>query len=516
MQHRPFPFDWQVMYALNIGVILLVVAGFLPREILLVLGTAILYFLGRATITDGFFFCIASMPFFVAMPITPDFDSLALWRLAVLILFVKWFWMSRKQFRQHAVKSSRNIAITTAVALLATALIGISVSSDPIAGLKSFIYILNGALIFPVAYSILSDRQHVRLFMYSVLIGGIMALIIGYSQLILAYLTTDGGLWSYWAHRWSYIFYGDDLSRIVLNANTWFSYYPDQPPTLRMFSTFTDAHAFGLYALFAMVPLVWHVIRRSDKAPVLSDDDDHIGNIGWTWTLIAFFLFSVILSGTRGLWLGIAGPILFFAFLFFFNFLKKNSHAITLAKVGLVFIILIPISSLFLAIPQFQFRSEFDSFKTFKRFSTVTDIDELSNKSRIAIWQAAIQSIGKHPMLGVGLGNFPVVLEQNVKDAKAGSSAHNLYLNIATEMGLPALILVGFLLLILARIAIRMIHLNSRYRTSLTLAVALSLVWAFTYSIFDIALLDARVFIVVLSMIALLCAQRRRESPVKT
>ena len=76
----------------------------------------------------------------------------------------------------------------------------------------------------------------------------------------------------------------------------------------------------------------------------------------------------------------------------------------------------------------------------FKRAKSIVDLEELSVKSRMGIWKVSLNSVLKHPILGVGIGNYPVVLGEEISAAKKGASAHNLYLDVASEMGLLGLI----------------------------------------------------------------------------
>ena len=61
---------------------------------------------------------------------------------------------------------------------------------------------------------------------------------------------------------------------------------------------------------------------------------------------------------------------------------------------------------------------------------------ETSNSGRIYIWKQSLESVIASPVFGVAIGNYPVILNQDVSLAKAGSSAHNLFLQIAAEIGL--------------------------------------------------------------------------------
>ncbi len=54
--------------------------------------------------------------------------------------------------------------------------------------------------------------------------------------------------------------------------------------------------------------------------------------------------------------------------------------------------------------------------------------------------------IKKHPFLGIGYGSFPYFIME-YSEIEVERDAHNTYLRIAAEMGIPALLI--FLLLII-------------------------------------------------------------------
>jgi O-antigen ligase len=63
---------------------------------------------------------------------------------------------------------------------------------------------------------------------------------------------------------------------------------------------------------------------------------------------------------------------------------------------------------------------------------------EGSAQSRLVIWRGGLKMIARHPILGIGYGQFPVHIGSYVP-RYAGMDAHNAYILIAAEMGLPAL-----------------------------------------------------------------------------
>ena len=72
---------------------------------------------------------------------------------------------------------------------------------------------------------------------------------------------------------------------------------------------------------------------------------------------------------------------------------------------------------------------------------------EASSKNRVEIWKGAIQIIKEHPFTGIGYGRFPQVI-QYYWSGGFMIDAHNTYLIIAAEMGLPTLFIFLVILLI--------------------------------------------------------------------
>jgi O-antigen ligase len=143
------------------------------------------------------------------------------------------------------------------------------------------------------------------------------------------------------------------------------------------------------------------------------------------------------------------------------------------------------------------------------RMKSIIDFGETSNAQRIAIWRASAVSIAHHPLLGVGIGNFPVVLDQNIALARAGSTAHNLYIHVAAEMGIiAALIAIG--LLVHAWLATWRWFARAGDDTSLGYAAALLLYlpWVYLYVLTDPIVFDERVFLLFATTLALVWVPR--------
>ncbi|HXN71248.1 MAG TPA: O-antigen ligase family protein [Candidatus Acidoferrales bacterium] len=98
------------------------------------------------------------------------------------------------------------------------------------------------------------------------------------------------------------------------------------------------------------------------------------------------------------------------------------------------------------------------------RFQSVGDEYSLGGPSRVSIWRDALPLIQHHPWLGTGLGTFPIAYtnRQTAFLTQFVNHAHNDYLEFASEMGIPAaLILFVSIFLILAR-AVRVFLFGER------------------------------------------------------
>lgn len=137
-------------------------------------------------------------------------------------------------------------------------------------------------------------------------------------------------------------------------------------------------------------------------------------------------LAAVILGASRGGFLGLSVAFLLAA-------LKSRRPFRTLA---LVSVLLIPT---ILILPQSPLRRLFHP----------DWVDNSAVVSRQVAWNGGLNMIKAHPFFGVGLGNFkPLVMPYEDAEQKVQSVAHNSYLEIGAELGLPALCV--FLALLIA------------------------------------------------------------------
>jgi O-antigen ligase len=101
----------------------------------------------------------------------------------------------------------------------------------------------------------------------------------------------------------------------------------------------------------------------------------------------------------------------------------------------------------------------------------VEDITDPSVNTRLDVWTGAMAMIKAQPLLGFGYGTFPYIIG-HYAPGLAGADAHNTYLIIAAEMGIPALIVFVLILLMLAKNAWWILrHVEDRYFKAVALGL---------------------------------------------
>lgn len=106
----------------------------------------------------------------------------------------------------------------------------------------------------------------------------------------------------------------------------------------------------------------------------------------------------------------------------------------------------------------------------------------------------------------VGIGNFPVVLEQDIRLARAGSTAHNLYLHVAAEMGLFAAFELIVLLLSAWWSSVRWFRAADGLPLAYAGSLILYLPWVLLYVLTDPIIFDERVYLLFATTLALVWA----------
>ena len=140
------------------------------------------------------------------------------------------------------------------------------------------------------------------------------------------------------------------------------------------------------------------------------------------------------------------------------------------------------------------------------RVLSVFSTEDGSNLGRIEMYSEAIRNITKQPW-GYGLGNYSLAVKPTA-EFREPIYAHNIYLDIATESGIP-----GALCVILALVSVLYRLIRRKDAVAYMGLVALSVFIG--HSLFETPLYSVHVFPVFLLLLALPYADRKNGSPVE-
>lgn len=350
-------------------------------------------------------FLIAYLPFQIALNPGFGFDLSCL-RIFILILFFFWFFCKRPFFPM-------NLQTICLILFLLISSFSVLIAENHSWALRKLLFF---ASIFPLYFLVsnLTDNWLKIRKIVSVLVmaGGLIALI-GLLQFLTQFVFGLEKVYDFWAWNIVPIFSGFNFGALILAYPSWLVNLNGQT-IMRSFSIFSDPHMFSFY-LGLIIPLGIAFSLKKPKRKL--------------WIVISCLLFcALLMSFTRGAYLAIIITFLILAGLVW-KYLKAKKTALILCLSLLIFIIPItPIAH---------------------RFYSSFDLEEGSNLGRLEMWQNAGMLGQKHFWQGIGLGNYSLFVNQEL-EYRNPATAHNLYLDLFSELGIFALII--WLVLILGTI----------------------------------------------------------------
>ena len=527
-----------VILLTELAVIFLMIFNIAPREAGLFLTGLLIFYFIFSPLEDSLWVFLASIPLFVALPITESFDHMANWRILLVVMFFVLFFRYGISIRLFKTVSSKwkleekfthgLLVYLTGIFLLIGAL-SLFVADDVWIGAKKIIFLVNIFLLFLIIQNLSAINKNIipkLINAMKVAVG--LTLGIGFIQLISVFFISLSSFWYFWDRQIISVLYGQNLSNLLSYSNTWFSYYNYQPPTLRMFSVFPDSHSFAFFCILSIPFLLALIFLRRKKEK---------WKLFFNYFLLAICLMAVIFSGSRGAWVSALGALIVFLLcilLFYSPTIRSKTDFFIPVNVKdwqkkiqlilgclIMFFLLFPISSGILLLSQkaqMKGALETEKISFFERARSITDFTETSIKGRLEIWQRTTDSIMMRPILGVGIGNYPFIINEKMSSTKKGASAHNLYLDIASEMGIFALIIFFVICWLIFKkfwlVLQDKLNVNNLYTRSWGSFFVLALVWVLGYSLFDVVLLNDKVFLFFIANIALIFKPYEAKSSV--
>ena len=113
--------------------------------------------------------------------------------------------------------------------------------------------------------------------------------------------------------------------------------------------------------------------------------------------------------------------------------------------------------------------------------------EEASLYSRVLVWGGVMHMMGDHPLLGIGPGTFPIVFTQYQPPGFASRYfyAHNDYLHFTSEVGLPLIVIIIWMVIALYRKGFKKLKDPSRLVRGTTLGAMSGITAILFHSISD-------------------------------
>jgi O-antigen ligase len=351
------------------------------------------------------------LPFQIALSPVPGVD-LASARVLSLGLGVLWLVRSLRRRRLWISDAWQTPLLLTFLFLALFSIVG---AENDLWGFRKLLFLLSFLpLFFCIGSLAAEDRQFPFRLSAATVVGAGIAAGIGILQFALQFLFPLPALFRFWTNTLLPLFLGESFAQSVAS-------YPSLlvdiggRTVFRATAFFPDPHMFSFFmgmGLPLTIGLAW--TRPERKRPFLF--------------LASVILLADLLAFSRGGYVGLLAGLSFVALIRLRDWITSRRRS--LAAITLLL-------AAFFLYPANPVRD---------RLLSSFDLREGSNQGRIAMWREAARAISEHPFLGVGLGNYPLAVKPSA-EYREPIYAHNLYLDIAAETGIPNAIV--FLLILL-------------------------------------------------------------------
>ena len=331
---------------------------------------------------------------------------MAIVRVIVPVMFLIWIISALKSKR---ILLQKNKITCLFLIFLALAVFSLFFSHNLSWSLRKLFFLLSLAPLYFVAVSIFSEKCKQRAVIIA-LVGGTAAIaFVGIIQFISQFFFGIDSVYSFLAKSIAPLFLGNSFSQAVLAYPSWLV-NSNNNTYMRAIAVFPDPHMFSYY-LGMLAPwsvALWATTKSHKKVFFFSS---------------LLIILADILTFTRGGYIALIASALIILPL-----VSKNTARKLIAGI-LMFVCLLAI------VPHTPVTG---------RFVSSFDTQEGSNQARISNWQQALKIISAHPF-GVGIGMYSLAVDSSA-DYRKPIYAHNLYLDIAGELGIfSALIFISLL-----------------------------------------------------------------------
>lgn len=286
--------------------------------------------------------------------------------------------------------------------------------------------------------------------------SGVAMALVGAGQFVAQWFFSPEKIFSFWLQFVSPIFTGASLSGLVNDFPSWFFDF-NGTTMMRAVSFFPDPHMLGFFLGMTFF-LSWGIFLATKEKKYLIAE--------------ALLLAGITLTFSRGAYLALLTALVLTLPLF----LRRIEFRLKKTILG-------TISGFFLVLVFF-------GGPVIGRFFSSFDATEGSNQGRIVIWTEALSLAQEKIFVGRGLGSYPFLVNP-AAEYRSPVSAHNLYLEILTELGVMGLSI------FLALIGVAFWRSWQRQKTNaLFLGTSAALVYFLVHSFFEVSIYNPVILLV--------------------
>lgn len=339
----------------------------------------------------GVILLFAFLPFQFALNPAPGID-LAVARVFILILFLVWAVTAAKKI------SFKNDLVSKILLLFLISFPLSLLSTHNLAwSLRKLAFILSIFPVYLILLHVFQKKESLEKILLAFVLGSSMVAFFSLLQFSAQFVFGIDAVYQFIASNLTPLFLGASFSQTVLSYPSWLV-ASEGATYMRAIGTFPDPHMLSYYLGLS---LPWSVALASQKKSRL------------LWLCALLILLADIATFTRGSYLALIAAAVAIIPLVTKQVLKK------LLVVIAVFVLL------FAAAPHSPVAG---------RLTSSFDTQEGSNQARLSNWEQALMIIKQNP-LGVGIGMYSLTVDPKA-DYRTPIYAHNLYLDIAAELGL--------------------------------------------------------------------------------
>ena len=354
-----------------------------------------------------YFFCFF-LPFQFALNPTTGID-LAIVRVIIPTIFIVWLFLALKNKECLLPKNKAVFCLLVFIFLIFVSLL---FSHNLPWSLRKMFFLLSLLPIYFVAVSVFKEKSNQRKTLVALVGGGALLAFFGIIQFVSQFIFGIDPVYDFLAQSIAPFFLGNSFSQAVLTYPSWLV-NSEGATYMRAVANFPDPHMFSYY-LGMLIPWSIALWATSKNHKTL------------------FFIFSLliiiadIMTFTRGSYVALIAS----AFVILPIVSKSAAKKLLFGIIIFIFLLI--------TMPHGPVTG---------RFVSSFDAQEGSNQGRLLNWKQAASVIAFHP-LGVGIGMYSLSIKPDA-NYREPIYAHNLYLDIAAELGIPAaLVFISFLFFI--------------------------------------------------------------------